>query len=174
MSSELAHDRKGIQKERTEIQKDGQKRLENAKKVVRDKRITSKTAGDFKGGTTEGLRRAGECFRRAGIAADKEHTKQGKELTKKNFDRARRNEKALGKRADDVKQDTKRTKQAEGTTSTQPVKVELKNATRAAEDDKKFLDTEKDKQVNERKKSEKKLQEQEREINRTRVEVRKK
>ncbi len=174
MGHELPKNRKGIERERAKNERDSAKRLEDAKKVVADKRITSETARKTKGGTAEGTAQAEKSYKRAGDAADKEHAKQGNELKKRVFDRAKKNEKELGKRGQTVDQDTKAIKQAKTKTETKAVVSELNDAEMASKQDKGYLDKEKANQTQDRTKKEKKLQQQEREMKRTKIEVPKK
>jgi len=129
-----------IEKEISDSKKKQSKRLENLKKVAKDKTIEVKVAKEIKrGGTVEGARAMEKAVKKAGDVTDKEFGKQEKGIKKEVFNPAQKRETELDKRSETAKTDADKLKRAMSKMDTAAAKDNVKDAASASQDDRKFL-----------------------------------
>ena len=165
MAADKPRDRKGIKREIGDRGKDMNKRLKDAQKVVKDKKIEAQTAKELRlSGTSEGSTEVKKAIQQAAEVTDKEHKKQERELQQEGIDKAKKTEQELKQRSDAVKQDWDRLKQAASKIDTKSAQSGVRAAEKGAQKDNKFLtDAEKEQQTD-RVKTEKERDKQRQEV----------
>jgi len=174
MSIERAKSKEDIAKEVKDTKRDTGKALKDRQKVVDDIKVVAKTAKCLRlGGTSEGNKEVKKSVENARDVADKKHKKIGTELKKRGFDRAKKTEKELGKRSNEVGKDIDKLNQASAKLTTQESKTPIAASVNAAERDKKFLGDTQQTQKRERTKAEAELHKQDNEVKTAKVGFRK-
>lgn len=149
---------------------DMEKKIKNAERVVKDKKIESRTAQSLRlEGTSDGANEVKKAVQHAGEVTDKEHQRQEKDLKAKVLDKARKLETDLGKRAQGVKQDIGKLKDAIGGIDTATAKQSVNRAEQGAQKDDRFLNETKREQEQDRKRGEKNIGQQAEVIKNTKV-----
>jgi hypothetical protein len=164
--TELKHE---VRNRRTDMEK----KINNAERVVKDKKIESRTAQSLRlEGTSDGANEVKKAVQHAGEVTDKEHQRQEKDLKAKVLDKARKLETDLGKRAQGVKQDIGKLKEAIGGIDTAAAKQGVKVAELGAQKDDRFLNETKREQEQDRTRGEAKIGKQAAEMKSTKVSFR--
>lgn len=159
-----------IEKEISDSKKEQSKRLENLKKVAKDKTIEARVAKELKrGGTVEGARAMERSVKKAGDVTDREFGKQEKGVKKEVFNPAQKREAELDKRSATAKADGDKLKHAMAKMDTAAAKNNVKDAASASQDDMKFLKTKEKDQKQSRVTGEKETNRQKGIVNRNKI-----
>ncbi|MFC1761010.1 hypothetical protein ACFL6U_02895 [Planctomycetota bacterium] len=159
-----------IEKEISDSKKQQGKRLENLKKVAKDKKIEAKVARELKrGGTVEGAKAMEKGVKKAGDVTDKEFGKQEKGIKKEVFNPAQERETELDKRSETAKADGDMLKRAMSKMDTAAAKDKVKDAAAASRDDSKFLNTKEKDQKKSRVTGQKETQRQKEIVDRNKI-----
>ncbi len=159
-----------IEKEISDSKKEQGKRLENLKKVAKDKTIEARVAKEIRrGGTVEGAKAMERSVKKAGDVTDKEFGKQEQGIKKEVFNPAQKREAELDKRSETAKADAEKLKHAMAQMDTAAAKDNVKDAASTSQDDMKFLKTKEKDQKQSRATGEKETGRQKDIVNRNKI-----
>jgi len=173
MALDRPRSRKELTKEVHDRRTDMGKRIKDAERVLTDKKIEAHTAQSLRlEGTSDGANEVKKAVQHAGEVTDNEHHRQEKDLKAKVLDKAKKLETDLGKRAQGVKQDIGKLKDAIGKIDTAAARQSVKGAEQGAQKDDRFLNETKREQEQDRTRGEKNIGQQAAEMKNAKVSVR--
>lgn len=170
MSLDNPKSRKDIKNEIANREKDMQKRLERAERVLKDKKTESELARALKlQGTSEGIDAIKKAVHDAANATDQEHHKQQAEMNMEVFEKSKEAEQVLKERAGAARQDAADFRKTSSKIETAAAKSQFEAAEQAAEQDRQHLEEAKETQESQRKKGEADVRKQTEELKATKV-----